>query len=387
MTPKLPHFAVIGGGITGLSAALHLEAHAQTDQTPIHITLLEASTRLGGKLKSEHVGDFIIDAGADVFMARKPEGIALCRTLGLANDLRETNPATRNTYIREHDSYTLTPITMYENEPLATLVNGIQELPDATAKALKQTAIRYESQTVSIEPINHSTEHRLQYEIRLSRGEPITADAVIIAVPARATASILASIVPKAEELLRTVTYTTTTTVSAGFRRKDVPHPLNGYGYLVRNATPGNVSACTWSSSKISGRAPADHVLLRAFVRGMNEKNSPDTHRVVLEEFRNTLGITADPLFIRKYPWAEAVPLYASDHAESVKALDSALAPYPHCVVAGSAIDATGIPDSIRSGTSAANVVWNQIIRNEFQQRPIHTVSSNTPVGASIFSR
>lgn len=72
---------VIGGGVAGLSAAFDL-ASAGAD-----VTVLEADDRFGGKVWSSPVGDRVVDAGADTFLARVPHGTRLCADLGLADEL------------------------------------------------------------------------------------------------------------------------------------------------------------------------------------------------------------------------------------------------------------------------------------------------------------
>lgn len=89
------HVAVIGGGIAGLAAAhalLRREPRAGA-APPLKVTLLEASQRIGGKIRSERVGAEAIDVGAESLMARVPAAIDLCRELGLERELvpaRET---------------------------------------------------------------------------------------------------------------------------------------------------------------------------------------------------------------------------------------------------------------------------------------------------------
>jgi hypothetical protein len=81
---------VIGGGIAGLTAA-----HAvRRDAAPgTRVTLVEASGRLGGKLRTEEFAGRPVDSGADAFLARVPAGVHLARELGLATEL--VSPATR----------------------------------------------------------------------------------------------------------------------------------------------------------------------------------------------------------------------------------------------------------------------------------------------------
>jgi protoporphyrinogen/coproporphyrinogen III oxidase len=69
--------AIIGGGITGLSAAYELERRG------ISFTLLEASSRLGGLIRTEYIDGFTIEAGPESVLAQKPAALQLCEDLGL----------------------------------------------------------------------------------------------------------------------------------------------------------------------------------------------------------------------------------------------------------------------------------------------------------------
>src|SRR6476660_4069852 len=73
---------VMGGGITGLVAAYRLTAGA-----PMHVTLLEASPRLGGKVRTGEVGGMSVETGPDSFVVRKPWAVDLATELGLGPDL------------------------------------------------------------------------------------------------------------------------------------------------------------------------------------------------------------------------------------------------------------------------------------------------------------
>lgn len=79
--------AIIGGGITGLSAAYSLKKKIGESGLPIEIALFEGSSRLGGKINTTHHGDYTIERGADSFLARKLPAVNLVRSLGLEQDL------------------------------------------------------------------------------------------------------------------------------------------------------------------------------------------------------------------------------------------------------------------------------------------------------------
>ena len=92
--PHRPSVVVVGGGITGLATAWFLRNDAD-------VTLLEASDRLGGKIRTVQTArpgvGVDVEAGPDTFLARVPHAIDLCRDLGLGGDLVE--PATGKAFV------------------------------------------------------------------------------------------------------------------------------------------------------------------------------------------------------------------------------------------------------------------------------------------------
>jgi oxygen-dependent protoporphyrinogen oxidase len=83
---------VIGAGITGLAAARELLRLSEKTRRPLGLVVLEASSRLGGKVRTDSVGGAVVEAGPDSFVTLKPEMLELVRELGLENELIGTAP-------------------------------------------------------------------------------------------------------------------------------------------------------------------------------------------------------------------------------------------------------------------------------------------------------
>lgn len=94
----MPRIAIIGGGISGLSAAFTLEEKRQSG-APIEYVLFDAAPRLGGVIVTDRVDGCIVEAGPDSFISEKPWAADLCRKIGLGDQLIGSNDATRKTYI------------------------------------------------------------------------------------------------------------------------------------------------------------------------------------------------------------------------------------------------------------------------------------------------
>lgn len=83
MTSTGRRFAVVGGGISGLVAAVELErAYPRAE-----VVLLEADDRLGGKIRSGSIGGTTVDAGPDAFLLREPSALEVWRAAGIESEL------------------------------------------------------------------------------------------------------------------------------------------------------------------------------------------------------------------------------------------------------------------------------------------------------------
>jgi oxygen-dependent protoporphyrinogen oxidase len=94
----MPRIAIIGGGISGLSAAFTLEEKRQSG-AEIEYVLFEAAPRLGGVMVTDRADGCLIEAGPDSFLTEKPWAADLCRKIGLGDQLIGSNDADRKTYI------------------------------------------------------------------------------------------------------------------------------------------------------------------------------------------------------------------------------------------------------------------------------------------------
>ena len=91
----MSRIVVIGGGISGLAAAHRLIELNPTTQ----VTLIEASARLGGTIRTDEREGFLLERGPDSFISEKPEAVALAKRLGIESRLIETNAKYRRSFI------------------------------------------------------------------------------------------------------------------------------------------------------------------------------------------------------------------------------------------------------------------------------------------------
>lgn len=124
--------AIVGGGISGLTAAFTLEEHRRAGA--VEYTLYESSPRLGGVLRTEHIQGCTVEAGPDSFLTEKPWAADLCRALGLCDQLIGSNDADRKTYILVRGRLIPIPDGLMFMVPTQILPTGFSPLFSWTTK-------------------------------------------------------------------------------------------------------------------------------------------------------------------------------------------------------------------------------------------------------------
>ncbi|MBL8061694.1 MAG: protoporphyrinogen oxidase [Anaerolineales bacterium] len=124
------HIAIIGGGITGLSAAWELQ------QRGIDYTVLEAAERWGGKIVSAILeidnSKFLVEGGPDTLVTRKPEAWELANELGMLEQITDPGSETSGIYVLDNASLHPIPVspTRFFSTPLLTLRGKLRLLAE-----------------------------------------------------------------------------------------------------------------------------------------------------------------------------------------------------------------------------------------------------------------
>lgn len=237
--------------------------------------------------------------------------------------------------------------------PFVTFGSGMGELVEQLLARLKGVTILTGVRVNGLQRVEDG------YQLALEGGRTLTADAVILATPAFVTAELVAEIDPVLAEAHAEIPYASTATISLAYSASELPRPLDGYGYVIPRVEARDLLACTWTSSKWEGRAPAGCALIRAYAGrygGRDVLQDGDDGLVALAraELRETLGITASPLFHRLFRWPNGMPQYTLGHLDRLDQIETRLGENPGLFLAGAAYRGVGIPDCIHSGEEAA---------------------------------
>jgi oxygen-dependent protoporphyrinogen oxidase len=182
---------------------------------------------------------------------------------------------------------------------------------------------------------------------------------VVLACEAHQVAGLTRPIDTELSALTGWIPYRSSMTVALGYDRRDLQHPLNGFGFLVPKKERNRLVACTWVGTKFSDRVRDGMALLRCFLGGAGgeqtlEERDEQIITAVLIELREMMGIRARPRFTRIYRWPRSMAQYTVGHGERVAGIEARLAAIPGLHLAGNGYCGIGIPDCVRMAKQVA---------------------------------
>ncbi len=189
-----------------------------------------------------------------------------------------------------------------------------------------------------------------------------TARHLVLAVPADVAARLLAPLTDGRAAALAEIPYAPVAVAAYGFRRPDVAHALDGFGFLVPRGQGLRVLGCLFPSAFFPGRAPAGHVALVAFAGGRTDPGAVELGDDALDELvrgdlDRALGLRGEPVLRELARWPRAIPQYELGHGRFVELARSFEAELPGLQVAGNFLDGVSVPDRITRGAAVAAAI------------------------------
>jgi oxygen-dependent protoporphyrinogen oxidase len=184
---------------------------------------------------------------------------------------------------------------------------------------------------------------------------------VVLAVPAYEAARIVARLAPEAAAALQAIVYPPVATIASCYRRADVAHPLDGFGFLAPRRESPPILGCLFSSSMFGGRADSSAVLLTTFVGGV--RSAP---LALQSEEELAAGVTAalqgylgarQPLWQVVTRWPQAIPQYTLGHLQRLAAVERAEAQSPGLRLCANWRGGVSVADCIKSAHASVEAV------------------------------
>jgi oxygen-dependent protoporphyrinogen oxidase len=204
------------------------------------------------------------------------------------------------------------------------------------------------------------------FRVETSAG-PVEAARVVLAVPADAAARLLEEATSGVSLTFAEVPYAAVAVVSLGWRREDVGHPLDGFGFLAPRKEGLRLLGCLFPSQIFPGRSPEGHVALAAFAGGRTDPELAgwDEDRIAataVAELRGPLRLRGEPALRLVRRWPRAIPQYELGHGRFVERAREIERSLPGLRLADNFLGGISVPDCIRNATALAEEISEEII-------------------------
>jgi len=237
--------------------------------------------------------------------------------------------------------------------------SGMSNLPQAIAKKLPKDSIMLNSQITKINRVDSGW--HLQWTDAAGEAHHGSYPNLIIATPHHRLDAL-----PLPQEILDSLKPVSrlasppVTSLVLGFKREDVPHPLDGFGMLIKRTENSPLLGVLFSSSMFDGRAPDGHVTLTCMMGGtINPAFANNSDEVVFQELKRLLGITAPPTFNHRTSWQHAIPQYDLSYQNVIDAIENCENSHPGLHFAGNYRGGISVGDCIVNGLELGESLGN----------------------------
>ncbi|HEU0369021.1 MAG TPA: protoporphyrinogen oxidase, partial [Candidatus Acidoferrum sp.] len=210
---------------------------------------------------------------------------------------------------------------------------------------------------------NQAGKPGFELSIRQASGDALlVSDHLVLATSADVAGMLLRDVNPAFEPLLAGIEYAPVAVVSLSYRREDIGHSLDGFGFLAPRSSGLRLLGCIWNSSLFPKRAPANHVLLTSFVGGATDPaaatlSAKDLRDLVHRELTPLLQIRASVAFSNVQIYRQALPQYNLGHADRLLALEKLRRSVPGLFFVGNYLQGPAIGSCVDLAIATAQAI------------------------------
>lgn len=244
-----------------------------------------------------------------------------------------------------------------------TVTSGLQSFVDAIESKLESGSVIKGIRVDKVSKKEHG------YRLKLSSGETLDADSILVAAPHEAALHMFADH-EHIFDPFRDMPSTSVATVAMAFPESVIKEDIDGTGFVVSRNSDYTITACTWTHKKWPHTTPEGKVLLRLYVgrpgdEAIVELSDDEIIKIALEDLNKTMDIQAQPDFAVVSRWKEAMPQYTVGHKQRVANLKTDLEKeLPGVFVGGSSFEGVGLPDCIDQGEAAVEKILGYLQLN-----------------------
>lgn len=244
---------------------------------------------------------------------------------------------------------------------ICTVRDGLSRIPEKIVEQLGERVCT-RTRVVSVKRDAVSGKFLLETAGKSGERRAISAKAVLIATPVTGAVKLLQASASRVSVCLEQIPTNQVGVVTTVYRREDVRHTLDGFGFLVARGENLRILGSLWYSSIFPENGPDGEVILNQFVGGARfaerlQQSDEVIVEQVREDLRGALETTADPIAEYLTRWSPAIAQPPVGHPQLVEEIERELETVPGLALAGNYLCGISMNDSLASGLKAADRV------------------------------
>lgn len=302
--------------------------------------------RLGREILDYAINPFV----AGIY-ANKPENLSLRHTLPMMDNLEQSHGSLIWGSIagaKERAKAGRIP------RQLISFTGGLQQLTNTIASQLDHINLNHD--VTKIEKNSNG------WMVHTQMGVFGPYSNIVVNVPMHKWNSHIMPIQKSQLEVIKKTTYPPLSVLLLGYKKEDVVHPLDGFGFLVPEKEKKDILGALFSSTLFEGRAPEDCHLLTVFVGGGRQPelaamDSEQMINMVEHELKELIGLKGEAVFKDHIYWPDSIPGYHVGYDEVLTTLKTIEKENEGLHLAGNFRGGVSVPDCIKNGLALASKI------------------------------
>jgi oxygen-dependent protoporphyrinogen oxidase len=241
-----------------------------------------------------------------------------------------------------------------QSAKMFSFINGMQTFPKAIANRLNNK-IQFEC---NVESVEYGTRNWIVKYVYNGELKEIKTDFVLSTIPAYAASGLFSNFDPEFTKHAYAIYYPPVMVLYLGFNKKDILRKLDGFGFLIPSNERKSFLGAIWSSTIFPNRCNDDKAAFTLFIGGARSPFLFDlqTEKLVekvINEFKQIMGISNDPIFIKDRMWYQAIPQYNIGYIEHENYFDKFEKENPGIFLSGNFRGGISVGDCVKNSDIA----------------------------------